>query len=83
MSFKTSWPNSHGQCKKINGITVSLGRAFDLTHGKGWMCQTIDSHWNMGYGFHKTNKFTAVHEAMKTFRTVWEDIEDLKSKGLL
>ena len=51
--------------KDIHGINIELGKSWDLTHGIGWFCSVMSKAFRLGYGFHKTNKFTAVRLALK------------------
>lgn len=69
MAKKAHWPNNKGLTKDINGISFYLGIACDLKHGKGWHCQVFDEDFRVGYGFHKTNKFTAVRSALNVLRS--------------
>ena len=69
MSEKAHWPDNKGLRKEMNNKTFYLGRSWDLTNGKGWFCQVhCNRTFNMGFGFHKTNKFTAVRIALKVLR---------------
>lgn len=72
MADKAYWPNSKGLKKVIGGKEIFLGKVFDLTHGKGWFCQVFGGAMlfsGPGFGFHKTNKFTAVRKAIKNFES--------------
>lgn len=64
MAKKACWPNSRGQTKEILGNTVYMGKAFDLIHGYGWHCQVFGNRYGVGYGFHKSNRFTAYRIAV-------------------
>lgn len=44
---------------------IWLHKTWDLNKGYGYHVQVYFKNWNIGYGFHKTNKFTAVREAAK------------------
>lgn len=65
MAQKAHWPNNRGLKKRIHGKRFYLGRACDLQNGSGWFCEVFDAKFRMGFGFHKTNKFTAVRNALK------------------
>lgn len=65
MSQQAYWPNKKGLKKTTGNKDYYLGRACDLFHGVGWHCQVFDEDYNIGYGFHKTNKFTAVKIALQ------------------
>lgn len=60
----------HRKClrKKIkykkNIVTVYLYHGWDLTHGKGWFSHSYFDSFDAGFGFHKTNKLTAVRQAL-------------------
>ena len=47
-------------------VTIYLSYGFDLTHGKGWFCQSfaLFNNERFGNGFHKKNKFTAVRQSL-------------------
>ena len=60
MSQKTRYAGISKCVKKvIQGKTIYLYKSWDLMHGYGWFAH---SYFNccVGFGFHKTNKFTAV-----------------------
>ncbi len=65
MAQKAYWPNSKGLKKTIQTNEIYLGLSWDIKHGVGWFCQVHRLDWSIGFGFHKTNKFTAVREALK------------------
>lgn len=48
--------------KNMNGYKVYMHKTWDLTHGYGYHIQVYDVT-NCAYGFHKSNKFTAVKQA--------------------
>jgi len=58
--------NGYGNCLTTNicGTTIWLHRSFDLVHGIGWFCHTYFENRGVGFGFHKTNKFIAVRQAL-------------------
>ncbi len=69
MAEKAYWPNDHGLKKDIGNKTYYLGISWDLTNGKGWFCQVFNNDiFTIGFGFHKTNKFSAVRIAEKVLR---------------
>lgn len=51
--------------KEIKGATLYLFKGFDLVHGKGFFARIHTDDFKDGFGFHKTNKFTAVRQALK------------------
>ena len=76
MSSRGDYPSKKSLCKNINGTNVHLGITWSILHGKGWYCRVdrppthYDWFWNyepdrFGFGFHPTNKFTAVREAIR------------------
>ena len=76
MSGRGNFPNRKSLFKTINGNDIHLGITWSILHGKGWYCRvnkTPIKHewfWNyepdvFGFGFHPTNKFTAVREAIR------------------
>ena len=50
---------------KGNIITVYLYHGWDLYHGKGWFVHSYFDTFDTGFGFHKTNRFTAVRQSFK------------------
>lgn len=50
--------------KKINENSVHLYKGYDLVHGKGWFCTIMNKNFNISFGFHKKNKFTAYRNAL-------------------
>jgi hypothetical protein len=46
--------------KKIGSDGYWLRKTWDLSRGYGWHVQIYDRNHEIGYGFHKTNKFTAI-----------------------
>lgn len=53
--------------KTINGIECYLYKSFDLTHGYGYFVHSFNNvKFNTGFGFHKTNKFTAIRQALES-----------------
>lgn len=62
---------SNGYSKKCltktrNGTTIYLFKSWDLTHGKGYFCVAFYKEYRLeGFGFHRSNKFTAYREALK------------------
>ena len=66
MSEKTIWPNKQGLKKKIGSDLYYLGTGRDLKRGKGWFCGIYTENLKIGFGFHPTNKFTAVRIAQKS-----------------
>lgn len=76
MSNKGDYPNKKSLYKKINGVNIHLGKGWSLLKGKGWYCRVdrepthYDWFWDyepgvFGFGFHPTNKFTAVRKAIR------------------
>lgn len=57
--------SKHCLVKKINGIKISLYKSWDIAHGKGFFAHAFADDFKTGFGFHKTNKLTAVREALK------------------
>lgn len=50
--------------KHINGVTIYLYKGWDLKHGKGFFAHSVADDFKIGFGFHKTNKLTAVRESL-------------------
>lgn len=50
--------------KEIGGVKIYLYKSWDLVHGKGWFAHSVFFDFTVGFGFHRSNKFSAVREAM-------------------
>lgn len=55
--------SKHCLVKKINGFKIYLYKSWDVVHGKGFFCHSINEDFKIGFGFHK-NKLTAVRQAL-------------------
>ena len=65
MSIKTKYAGSKCLQSQIGVVTVYLFKGWDLTHGIGWFTKAYSRTNNkIGFGFHKTNKFTSVRQAL-------------------
>ena len=49
---------------KNNIVTIYLYRGYDLIHGKGWFSHSYFDTFDIGFGFQKTNKLTAVRKSL-------------------
>jgi len=76
MSSRGDYPNRKGLCKNIDGLNIHLGTGWSILNGKGWYCRVdkipTKHEWfcsyepePLGFGFHPTNKFTAVRKAIQ------------------
>ena len=65
MSVKARYFNRKALLKKDpeKGYSIYLIKSFDLYHGYGWFVSVHLNVFDHGFGFHKTNKFTAVRMA--------------------
>lgn len=50
--------------KKINGVKIYLYKSWSLVHGFGYYCFSLGEGFKIGFGFHKTNKFSAVRQSL-------------------
>lgn len=60
---------SNGYSKKclikyINRDKVYLYKSFSIMQGYGWFCHIYHDNRSIGFGFHKTNKFSAVRQGL-------------------
>lgn len=64
MAIKTK--HGYDKClkSKIGNITIYLFKSFDLIHGYGWFVHSYQDDFKIGFGFHKTNKLTAVRQSL-------------------
>lgn len=70
MAKQACWPNNKGLKKDWDDKTFYLGIACDLTNGKGWHAQIHCNHtFDVGYGFHVTNKMTAIRTALSELKS--------------
>lgn len=70
MSKQAYYPNSKGLKKDWDDKTFYLGIACDLTHGKGWHAQVHCNYtFDFGYGFHRSNKITAIRLAISELKS--------------
>jgi hypothetical protein len=49
--------------KQIGNWKVYLYKSFDLKHGYGYFVHSYHNNYSIGFGFHKTNKLTAVRQS--------------------
>jgi hypothetical protein len=56
--------SKHCLVKKINGIKIYFYKSWDVVHGKGFFAHSITDDFKTGFGFHKTNKLTAVRQSL-------------------
>jgi len=63
MSEKTK--HGHSKClrKRIGNSTVYLYKGWDLANGHGWFAHCYNDY-SVGFGFHHTNKLTAVKQSL-------------------
>lgn len=68
MAEKTKWGGSKCLRKKINyrnnTVKIYLYRSWDVKHGYGWFSHSVFDSFEVGFGFHKTNKLTAVRQSL-------------------
>ena len=68
MAEKTKWCSSKSLSKKINYknnvVKIYLHRSWDVKHGYGWFSHSYFESFKVGFGFHQTNKFTAVRQSL-------------------
>lgn len=64
MSEKAKHGNNKCLKTKIGQIEIYLFKGFDLAHGKGWFVRSYHDNFKTGFGFHKSNKLTAVRQAL-------------------
>lgn len=68
MAQRTNYPGRNSLVKRIGGKKIYLGKTWDLKHGYGWFCQVFNYDFKFGFGFHKTNKFSAVRIAIEDMK---------------
>jgi hypothetical protein len=49
--------------KIIGGTKIYLYKSFDLRHGYGYFAVSNLLDYKIGFGFHKTNKLTAIRQS--------------------
>lgn len=60
--------SSHGLVIYRGKYKIYLNKSFDFTQGNGWFSHVYgDDSYEIGFGFHKNNKFTAVRKAIKNY----------------
>lgn len=58
--------SKHCLVKKIGYYTIYLYKSWDVVHGIGYFSHSITNDFKAGFGFHKTNKFAAIRQSLKT-----------------
>ena len=78
MSKIVNYPNKKSLRKKIDVYDIYLTRVCEIGRGKTWFCQLYRDDMEIGNGYHKTNKFSAVRNAIKDVELIPFDLRMAK-----